>query len=66
MPNANYAQSLAQSPSYGAAFPTPAINSNSSTLGEVAPTTTACSFICAYSLATYFDAKYINFIAFAS
>ena len=66
MPNANYAQSLAQSPSYGAAFPTPAINSNSSTLGEVAPTTTSCSFICAYSLATYFDAKYINFIAFAS
>ena len=66
MPNANYAQSLAQSPSYGAAFPTPAINSNSSTLGEVAPTTTACSFICAYSLTTYFDAKYINFIAFAS
>ena len=66
MPNANYAQSLAPSPSYGAAFPTPAINSNSSTLGEVAPTTTACSFICAYSLTTYFDAKYINFIAFAS
>jgi hypothetical protein len=66
MPNANYAQSLSQSPSYGAAFPTPAINSNTSTLGEVAPTTTACSFICAYSLSTYFDAKYINFIAFAS
>ena len=66
MPNANYAQSLATSGSYGAAWPTPSINANNSTLGEVAPTTTACGFVCSYSLGTYFDPKYINFIAFGS
>jgi hypothetical protein len=67
MPNANYAQSLVTSGVYGSAWPTPSINANNSTLGEVVPTTTACSFVCSYSLgAAYFDPKYISFIAFAS
>jgi len=64
MPDANYAQVLIHSPSYGAAFPTPAFNSNTSTLTEVAPTTTAARFACAISLATYFDPKYVNFAVF--
>jgi hypothetical protein len=64
MPDANYAQVLIHSPSYGAAFPTPAFNSNTSTLTEVAPTTTAARFACAISLSTYFDPKYVNFAVF--
>ena len=64
MPDANYAQVLIHNPSYGAAFPTPAFNSNTSTLTEVAPTTTAARFACAISLATYFDPKYVNFAVF--
>lgn len=66
MPNANYAQSLATSGSYGAAWPTPSINANNSTLGEVVPTTTDCGFVCSVSLGTYIDPKYVNFIAFSS
>ena len=64
MPDINYAQMLIHSPSYGAAFPTPAFNSNTSVLTEVAPTTTTARFACAISLSTYFDPKYVSFAIF--
>lgn len=62
MPDANYSYNVSNSVGAGFCFPT--LNQNSS-LGAVAPTTTACRFVLVrYNGATYDDTAYVNVSVF--